>query len=52
MKMIELTWRNDEGRVKPMAAFSEADWTVKVDALSDWIYMLQKMYESLLTQKD
>ena len=43
MKMIELTWRNDEGRVKPLAVFSEANWTVKVDALSDWIHMLQKI---------
>lgn len=49
MKIVELGWSsaNEEGTVRFLKSFNDADLVMKVDALNDWISELTSVRNSL-----
>ena len=49
--MITLDWDENKGRgvVDIDTEFKEEHWVLKLDALSDWIFILKAEYDKILT---
>lgn len=46
---LKFDYNLGEGEIVFMNGFEHQDWVVKADALKDWIYDLETMYNNLLT---
>jgi hypothetical protein len=42
------SWTREEGKVYLSADFKQADVTLQLDALSDWIHELQMIHDAIL----
>jgi hypothetical protein len=54
VKLITLKWSDakGEGSVKPVKGFDDLHRVIRLDALSDWISDLTKMYEEILEDEN
>jgi hypothetical protein len=50
MKMGKLIWNGDEGEVKLSKEFFESYAILQLDALSDWIHILEEKYDEILEE--
>ena len=50
MKLGKLIWNGDEGEVKLSKEFFESYAILQLDALSDWIHILEEKYDELLDE--
>jgi hypothetical protein len=49
MNMISLRWDGEEGMIKTLSGFEQSHEVVQIDALTDWIYHLSNLRDSLIS---